>query len=318
MKAVILDGFATNPGDLSWAWLEKLCDLTVYDRTPAEKIVERSMGCEIIIVNKTPLTKETLEQLPDCRFIALQSTGYNIVDCEYARQRGIPVSNIPAYSTAAVAQMTFALLLELTNKVGLHNSAVKGGEWTECKDFCFWKAPLQELCGKVMGLIGYGQIGRKVADIAKALGMKVIAFTANPDKYADAKDISFTSLEKLLKTSDVVSLHCPLTPETTKIVNESSLELMKDGAYLINTSRGPVLDEEAVAAALKSGKLAGAGVDVLSTEPPAADNPLLACENCIITPHIAWAAFETRERLVSILKDNINAYLNGKPINTVN
>ncbi|MBQ2965047.1 MAG: D-2-hydroxyacid dehydrogenase [Clostridia bacterium] len=318
MKAVILDGFTTNPGDLSWNWLEEKCELTVYDRTPAEKIAERCMGYDIIITNKTPLTEETLSQLPDCKFIALLSTGYNVVDCKYAAARGIPVSNIPTYSTAAVAQLTFAVLLELTNKVALHNAAVKNGEWTDCADFCFWKAPLQELFGKTMGIIGFGKIGQAVASIAHAFGMKVIAHTANPDKYKDAENVVFTSLDELLEKADVVSLHCPLTDKTTGMVSSDFLGKMKKTAYLINTSRGPVLDEKAVAEALKNGVIAGAGVDVLSTEPPKADNPLLGCENCIITPHIAWAGFETRERLLGVLKENIFAFLDGKPINTVN
>lgn len=318
MKAVILDGFTTNPGDLSWNWLEEKCELTVYDRTPAEKIVERCEGCDIVITNKTPLTKETLAQLPDCRFIALLSTGYNVVDCEYAATRGIPVSNIPTYSTAAVAQLTFALILELTNSVAVHNTAVKNDEWTSCADFCFWKTPLQELFGKTIGIIGFGKIGQAVTNIAHAFGMKVVAYTANPDKYKDAQNVEFASLDTLLEKSDVVSLHCPLTEKTQGMVNADFLGKMKKTAYLINTSRGPVLDEEAVAKALKAGDIAGAGVDVLSTEPPKADNPLLGCENCIITPHIAWAGFETRERLLGVLKENIFAFLDGKPINTVN
>lgn len=318
MKAVILDGFTTNPGDLSWDWLEEKCELTVYDRTPAEKIAERCKGYDIVITNKTPLTKETLAQLPDCRFIALLSTGYNVVDCEYAATRSIPVSNIPTYSTAAVAQLTFALLLELTNHVAVHNTAVKNGEWTNCADFCFWKTPLQELYGKTMGIIGFGKIGQAVTNIAHAFGMKVVACTANPDKYKGAENVEFTSLDSLLERSDVVSLHCPLTDKTQGMVNADFLGRMKKTAYLINTSRGPVLDEEAVAKALKNGDIAGAGVDVLSTEPPRADNPLLGCENCLITPHIAWAGFETRERLLGVLKENIFAFLDGKPINTVN
>jgi len=289
MKAVILDGFTTNPGDQSWDWLKEKCELTVYDRTPADKIVERCKGCEIVITNKTPLTKETLAQLPGCKFIALLSTGYNIVDHVYAASRSIPVSNIPTYSTAAVAQLTFALLLELTNKVALHNSAVNGGEWTSCADFCFWKAPLEELLGKTMGIIGFGKIGQTVANIASAFGMKVLAHTANPDKYKDCKAVEFTELDELTRKSDVISLHCPLTEKTEGMVNADFLKKMKKTAYLINTSRGPVLDESAVANALKNGEIAGAGVDVLSTEPPKADNPLLGCENCIITPHIAWA-----------------------------
>lgn len=318
MKAVILDGFTTNPGDLSWNWLEEKCELTVYDRTPAEKIVERCEGCDIVITNKTPLTKETLAQLPECRFIALLSTGYNVVDCEYAATRGIPVSNIPTYSTAAVAQLTFALILELTNSVAVHNTAVKNGEWTSCADFCFWKTPLQELFGKTIGIIGFGKIGQAVTNIAHAFGMKVVAYTANPDKYKYTQNVEFASLDSLLERSDVVSLHCPLTEKTQGMVNADFLGKMKKTAYLINTSRGPVLDEDAVAKALKAGDIAGAGVDVLSSEPPKADNPLLVCENCIITPHIAWAGFETRERLLGVLKENIFAFLDGKPINTVN
>lgn len=318
MKAVILDGYTTNPGDLSWEWLENECELTVFDRTADEDIIPRCKGCDIIITNKTPLSKQTLEQLPECKFIALLSTGYNIIDCEYAASRGIPVSNIPAYSTAAVAQLTFAFILELCNKVAIHNTEVKQGRWSECKDFCFWKTPLQELYGKTFGIFGYGSIGRTVAGIAKAFGMNVVAHTANPDKYMNEKDVRFVSLDEMLKCSDIVSMHCPLTPKTQGIVNEEFIGKMKKTAYLINTSRGPVLDEEDVANALKSGRIAGAGVDVLSTEPPKADNPLLSCENCLITPHIAWAAFETRERLISILKENIFAFLDGKPINTVN
>ncbi|MBR6619298.1 MAG: D-2-hydroxyacid dehydrogenase [Clostridia bacterium] len=318
MKAVILDGYTTNPGDLSWEWLENVCELTVFDRTADEDIIPRCKGCDIIITNKTPLSKQTLEQLPECKFIALLSTGYNIIDCEYAASRGIPVSNIPAYSTAAVAQLTFAFVLELCNKVAIHNTEVKQGRWSECKDFCFWKTPLQELYGKTFGIFGYGSIGRTVAGIAKAFGMNVVAHTANPDKYKNEKDVRFVSLDEMLECSDIVSMHCPLTPKTQGIVNEEFISKMKKTAYLINTSRGPVLDEEAVAAALKSGRIAGAGVDVLSTEPPKADNPLLGCESCLITPHIAWAAFETRERLISILKENIFAFLDGKPINTVN
>lgn len=318
MKAVILDGYTTNPGDLSWDWLENACDLTVYDRTSHDAIIERCKGYDIIITNKTPLSKQTLEQLPECKFIALLSTGYNIIDCEYAASRNIPVSNIPAYSTAAVAQLTFAFILELCNKVAIHNAEVKQGRWSECKDFCFWRSPLQELYGKTFGIFGFGSIGRTVAKIAAAFGMNVIAHTANPDKYKNEKDVRFVSLDELLQESDIVSMHCPLTPQTQGIVNEEFLSKMKKTAYLINTSRGPVLDEEAVASALKSGRIAGAGVDVLSTEPPKSDNPLLSCDNCLITPHIAWAAFETRERLLSVLKQNIFAFLDGKPINTVN
>lgn len=318
MKAVILDGYTTNPGDLSWDWLKEKCELTVYDRTPFEETVNRCKGYDIIITNKTPLGRDVLEQLPDCKFIALLSTGYNIIDCEYAKERNIPVSNIPAYSTAAVAQLTFAFILELCNKVAIHNAEVKKGKWSECKDFCFWRSPLQELTGKTLGIVGFGSIGRAVARIGAAFGMTVVANTANPDKYKDVSDIEFVSLDELLEKADIVTLHCPLTPATTGMVNAEFIGKMKKTAYLINTSRGPVLDESAVADALKEGRIAGAGVDVLSTEPPKADNPLLYCENCLITPHIAWAAFETRQRLMATLKKNVNAFLNGKPINTVN
>lgn len=318
MKAVILDGFTTNPGDLSWDWLKEKCDLTVFDRTPADKIIERCAGCEIIITNKTPLRRETLEQLPDCRFIALLSTGYNVVDCDYAASRGIPVSNIPTYSTNAVAQLTFAMLLEFCNKPALHNQAVKNGEWTNCADFCFWKGSLEEVAGKTIGIFGFGKIGQTVARIANAFGMRVLACTANPAKYADVKDVTFVALEEMLPQADVVTMHCPLTPQTTGLVNKAFLDQMKPTAYLINTSRGPVLNEQDVADALNSGKIAGAAVDVLSTEPPKADNPLLKCDNCLITPHIAWAGFETRQRLMGVLQENVFAFLDGKPINTVN
>lgn len=318
MKAVILDGYTTNPGDLSWDWLKEKCELTVYDRTPFEETVNRCKGYDIIITNKTPLGRDVLEQLPDCKFIALLSTGYNIIDCEYAKERNIPVSNIPAYSTAAVAQLTFAFILELCNKVAIHNAEVKKGKWSECKDFCFWRSPLQELTGKTLGIVGFGSIGRAVAKIGAAFGMTVVANTANPDKYKNVSDVEFVSLNELLEKADIVTLHCPLTPATTGMVNAEFIGKMKKTAYLINTSRGPVLDESAVADALKEGRIAGAGVDVLSTEPPKADNPLLDCENCLITPHIAWAAFETRQRLMATLEKNVNAFLNGKPINTVN
>ena len=225
---------------------------------------------------------------------------------------------IPAYSTNAVAQLTFAFILELCNKVAIHNAEVKKGKWSECKDFCFWRSPLQELGGKTLGIIGFGSIGRAVAKIGSAFGMNVVAHTANPDKYKDVSDVSFVSLDELLGKADIVTLHCPLTPATTGMVNAEFIGKMKSSAYLINTSRGPVLNESDVAAALKNGRLAGAGVDVLSTEPPSSENPLLSCENCLITPHIAWAAFETRQRLISILEQNINAFLAGKPINMVN
>lgn len=318
MKIVLLDAYTTNPGDLSWDWLEEYGEFTVYDRTPREKVVERCRGAEIVVTNKTVLDREILEQLPDLKFIELLSTGYNVIDCDYARERGIPVCNIPAYSTAAVAQLTFALLLEMCNRVGLHNESVHSGEWADCADFCYWKAPLTELLGKTFGIIGFGKIGQAVASIAIAMGMNVLVYTPHPKKEFENKFLKFTALDELLEKSDVVSLHCPLTPQTERMVNAEFLAKMKRGAYLINTSRGPALDEQAVADALNSGKLAGAGMDVLAVEPPKKDNPLLTAKNCVITPHIAWAGLETRARLMKICRENFAAYFSGKPVHVVN
>lgn len=316
MKAVILDGYTTNPGDLSWDWLNKFGEYTAHEFTTHDEIVERSRDCEIVITNKTPLGKDVLSQMPKLKYIGLLSTGYNVVDCDFAASLGVPVVNIPTYSTAAVAQLTFALLFELTNKVGMHNDAVKNGEWTNGRHFCFWKAPLVELLDKTFGIVGYGKIGKTVSNAAKAFGMKVSVYTPHPP--AENGDVNYVSLDELLKSSDVVSMHCPLTPDTTQMVNADFLSKMKSTAYLINTSRGAVVDEQALAAALHSGKIAGAAVDVLSTEPPKADNPLLACNNCIITPHIAWAGFETRARLMKICEENLQAFIDGKPQNVVN
>lgn len=318
MKIVLLDAYTTNPGDLSWDWLEEYGEFTVYDRTPREKVVERCRGAEIVVTNKTVLDREILEQLPDLKFIELLSTGYNVIDCDYARERGIPVCNIPAYSTAAVAQLTFALLLEMCNRVGLHNESVHSGEWANCADFCYWKAPLTELLDKTFGIIGFGKIGQAVASIAIAMGMNVLVYTPHPKKEFENKFLKFTALDELLEKSDVVSLHCPLTPQTERMVNAEFLAKMKQGAYLINTSRGPALDEQAVADALNSGKLAGAGMDVLAVEPPKKGNPLLTAKNCVITPHIAWAGLETRARLMKICRENFAAYFSGKPVHVVN
>lgn len=318
MKIVLLDAYTTNPGDLSWDWLGEYGEFTVYDRTPREKVVERCRGAEIVVTNKTVLDREILEQLPDLKFIELLSTGYNVIDCDYARERGIPVCNIPAYSTAAVAQLTFALLLEMCNRVGLHNESVHSGDWADCADFCYWKAPLTELLDKTFGIIGFGKIGQAVATIAIAMGMNVLVCTPHPKKEFENEFLKFASLNELLEKSDVVSLHCPLTPQTERMVNAEFLAKMKQGAYLINTSRGPALDEQAVADALNSGKLAGAGMDVLAVEPPRSDNPLLTAKNCVITPHIAWAGLETRARLMEICRENFAAYFSGKPVHVVN
>ena len=319
MKLVILDGYAENPGDLSWDWLENLVDeYEVYDYTPPELTLARSRGADILVSNKTVLPAEIIDALPDLKCILVLATGFNVVDGKAARARGIPLCNIPAYSTDGVAQLVFALLLELTTHVGLHNDSVKAGDWTRCRHFCYWKTPLCELHGKTFGIVGFGRIGKAVAQIANAMGMRVLAASPHTRFYDGFGSVAFTDLETLLKESDVVSLHCPLTPDTTGLVNESFLQKMKKTAFLINTSRGPVVDEAALAAALQTGEIAGAGVDVLSTEPPKADNPLLGCETCVITPHIAWASFEARSRLMEIFRGNVEAFLHGAPTNVVN
>ena len=317
MKIVMLDAYTTNPGDLSWDEFKTLGDLTIYDRTPSDKIIERAEEADILITNKTPVTKEIIDCLPKLKFIALMSTGYNIVDYVYLKEKGIPVSNIPSYSTDAVAQLVMSFILELAMNVGLHSESVKNGDWADCADFCYWKAPLTELTEKTLGIFGLGKIGKAVAERAKAFGMNVVAYT--PRIHGDEPDfIKLVSLDEMLNLSDIISMHCPLTPETEGVVNRDFISKMKDGAYFINTSRGTVVDEYALADALNSGKLGGAGLDVLSTEPPKKDNPLLSTKNCFITPHIAWASFETRKRLVSILYNNIQAFIDGKPQNVIN
>ncbi len=314
MKICVLDGFTTNPGDLSWDWLKELGDCNIYDRTPEELVAQRTEGCEIVITNKTPLRKELLESLTNLKYIGLLSTGYNIVDWEFCREKGIPVCNIPSYSTSAVAQLVFALILEHTNAVAVHSHSVHSGEWSACKDFCYWKTNLTELDGKTLGIIGFGKIGKAVAKIASAFGMNVVANTNHPSEY---ENVEFCEKDELLRRSDFVSLHCPLTPATQGMVNAEFLAKMKKSAVLINTSRGQVVDENALADALKNGVISGAGLDVLETEPPKSDCPLFGLKNCYITPHIAWAGFETRERLMRICRENINAFLNGSPINIV-
>ena len=314
MKITVLDGYTENPGDLSWEWLETLGECTIFDRTPAELIAERTKDCDIIITNKTPLRRELLETLGSLKYIGLLSTGYNIVDWEYCKEKGIPVCNIPSYSTSAVAQLVFALILEITNSVGIHSESVHSGEWSACKDFCYWKTPLTELNGKTLGIIGFGKIGKAVAKIALAFGMKVVASTNHPEPL---ENIEFCSKDELLAKSDFVSLHCPLTPLTEGMVNADFLSKMKPSAVLINTSRGQVVDEDALADALRNGRIAGAGLDVLSAEPPKAENPLFGLKNCFITPHIAWAGFETRERLMKICRENVEAFLNGALQNIV-
>lgn len=317
MKIVMLDAYTTNPGDLSWDFMNEYGEVTIYDRTASDKIIERAKEADIIITNKTPITKEIIDCLPNLKFIALMSTGYNVVDYMYLKEKNIPVSNIPSYSTDAVAQLVMSFILELAMNVGLHSQSVKKGEWSECADFCYWKTPLTELSGKTLGIFGLGKIGRAVAERAKAFGMNIVAYA--PRIHGDEPDyITLLPLEEMLAVSDVVSMHCPLTPETEGIVNDEFITKMKDGAYFINTSRGTVVNEKALADALNSEKLGGAGLDVLSTEPPQTDNPLLKAKNCFITPHIAWASFETRERLVGILRENIKAFISGNPQNVIN
>ena len=317
MKIVILDGYCENPGDLSWESLEALGELTVYDRTAPEDVIARIGDADIVYTNKTPIPETAFAACPNIKLVSVLATGYNIVDCAAARKRGIPVCNVPGYSTASVAQLTFALLLELCHHVGHHSDAVHAGRWTSSKDFCFWDYPLVELDGKTLGIIGFGTIGRAVGKIARAMGMQVLATGSRPTE--EGRQIAeYVELEELLQRSDVISLHCPLFPATAGIINKDNITKMKDGAMLINTARGGVIVEQDVTDALNSGKLAGAAMDVVSAEPIAADNPLLQAKNCIITPHIAWAPLEARQRIMSISTDNLKAFLAGAPIHVVN
>ncbi|RCX18312.1 glycerate dehydrogenase [Anaerobacterium chartisolvens] len=318
MKIVVLDGYALNPGDLSWHGFEKHGELTVYDRTLPHETVDKIGDAEIIFTNKTLITKEIFDKCPSIKFVGVLATGYNVVNTEYARLKGIPVTNIPAYSTGAVAQFAIALLLELCHRIGDHSNSVKSGEWSNCADFCYWKYPLIELSGKTMGIIGFGRIGRATAKIAQALGMKILAYNERIREDMQDGGMKYVPLDELFAESDVVSLHCPLFPSTQGLINKNSISKMKDGAMLINTSRGPLVVEQDLADALNSGKLAGAAVDVVSTEPIPSDNVLLKARNCIITPHIAWAPKESRIRLMNIAVDNLAAFLSGSPINVVN
>lgn len=315
MKIVILDGNALNPGDLSWDGFEQLGDVTLFDRTPKDLVVSRIGDAEILITNKVTITREILNQCPNLKYIGVLATGYNIIDTKACTEKSIVVTNIPSYSTSAVAQAVFAYILEYTNGVHSHNTSVQKGDWCTSKDFCYWTHPLIELANKTIGIIGYGSIGQQVAKIATAFGMEVLAYSRTPSKItAPAKNVS---LEFLLQNADFISLHAPLTPETTHLINEDTLKLVKKGSMLINTARGPLVDEVAVAKALKSGNLSAFAADVLSTEPMTKDCPFLGCKNTIITPHVAWAGFETRQRLMNIAVDNLKAFLSGKPQNQV-
>lgn len=316
MKIVILDAYAANPGDLSWDEFAALGDLTVYDRTAQEDAAARIGDAEVVFINKVRLTDEIFAACPNLKLVSILATGYNIVDLAAAKRRGITVCNVPGYSTRAVVQMTFALLLEICQQVGLHSGAVHTGRWQTCPDFCFWDRPLIELDGKTMGIVGYGAIGSAVGTVAQALGMKLLV-TARHEKPVP-EGARFVSLPELLAQSDVVSLHCPQTAENARMIDAGALAQMKDGAILLNTARGGLLDEQAVADALRSGKLLAAGMDVVSAEPIHADNPLLTAPNCFLTPHIAWAPLETRRRLQAISAENLRAFLEGKPQNVVN
>ncbi|WP_145947423.1 D-2-hydroxyacid dehydrogenase [Paenibacillus sp. Y412MC10] len=318
MNIVVLDGHTLNPGDLSWDELGKLGSVTVYERTPAGLIQERIGNAEIVLTNKTPLTREVLEAAENLRYVGVLATGYNVVDIEAAAARGITVTNVPAYGTESVAQFVFALLLELCHQIGRHGDSVRSGDWAKAVDFSYTLTPQIELWGKTMGIVGYGRIGRQVARLAEAFGMRVLV-SGREGKAGGNEDsgVRRVPLEQLLAESDVVSLHCPLTAETEGLINRERLALMKPSAFLINTARGGLLQEQDVADALNEGRLAGAALDVLAAEPPAADHPLVHAPRCIITPHMAWAAVEARERLMSIAAGNVAAFLEGRPVNTV-
>ncbi|RIV27662.1 D-2-hydroxyacid dehydrogenase [Fibrisoma montanum] len=316
MTIVYPDAYTLNPGDLDWAPLQALGDVVFYNHTPADKLAERINEADAILVNKTRLDRSLLQQLPRLKYIGVTATGYDIIDVAAAREQGIVVTNVKGYSTDSVAQQTFALLLELTNHAGLHNESVHAGEWVKSPDFCYWRTPLVELSGKTLGLVGYGDIGRKVAEIGRAFGMNVLVNRRHPTQ-ASADGVRFVDIETVFSESDVVSLHCPATPETIGLVNYHLMAKMKPTAYLINTSRGSLFNEPEVADALNQGLIAGAGIDVLSVEPPKADNPLLTAKNCLITPHVSWATFEARQRLLARVVQNLQAFLDGSPINVV-
>ena len=317
MKIVVLDGYTENPGDLSWDGLRALGELIVYDRTRPEEAASRIQDAEIIVTNKVPITRALLEQCPGIRYVSVLATGYNVVDLKATAERGIPVSNVPAYSTAAVGQFTIGMLLEICCQIGFHDRSVHDGDWASCPDFSYWKTPLIELAGKTMGIIGFGRIGRQTGAIAKAMGMRVLATGSRPCDEGNAI-AEYVDLDTVLRQSDVISLHCPLFPETTGIINKDSIAKMKDGVIILNMARGPLIVEEDLAQALNSGKVYAAGMDVVSQEPIRADNPLLTAKNCFLTPHIAWASRECRQRIMEITEQNIRSFLDGNVQNRVN
>lgn len=320
VQIVCLDGYTLNPGDIGWGPFEAIGQLTVHDRTPDNQIVQRATVAPHVLTNKTPLSAETIASLPEMKYVGVLATGYNIVDLEAAGQRGIVVTNIPTYGTDSVAQHSAALMLELTRHTAAHNKAVHEGQWSRCPDFCFALAPITELTGQTLGIVGLGRIGMALAKIAQAMGMRLVAHDAVQlsAEQLDGLPVQYIELDELFKQADVISLHCPLTPQTDRLVNAKRLATMKPTAVLINTSRGPLIDHGALAKALVDGTIAGAALDVLETEPPPTDNPLFEAPNCIITPHIAWYATAARQRLMQIAADNLNAFLDGQPANVVN
>lgn len=318
MKIAILDGYTENPGDLSWTPFEELGELTVYERTASAQAAARIGNAEIVLVNKTLLPAEVFDMCPKLRYVGVLATGYNVVDTVAAREHGVPVCNIPAYGTEAVAQFAIALLLEICCRVGLHDASVHAGDWTEAPDWCYWKAPLIELCGKTMGIVGYGRIGRATGRIAQSLGMSVLACDAHEDPSLTGPAMRYAPLDEVFANADVLALHCPLLPETEGLVCRETIARMKDGVIILNNSRGGLIVEEDLAAALRSGKVYAAGLDVAGSEPISRDSPLLTAPGCILTPHISWAPRETRQRLMEIAAENLRCFLAGNPINVVN
>lgn len=318
MKIVVLDGYTLNPGDISWDGFERLGDLVCYDRTPEDRIDERIDDADVVITNKTPISRATIESRPNLRYIGLLATGYNVVDVHAAREKGITVTNVPTYGTAAVAQFVFALLLELCHRVGYHADTVRQGRWANSEDWCYWDYPLNELDGQTIGIIGFGRIGQRVADIAVAFGMNVLAYDETVRKELENDKVSYVGLDELLTRSDVISLHVPLFDSTKGMINTSSIARMKDGVIVINTSRGPLVVEEDIIQALTSGKVGGYGTDVVTVEPIPAGSPLPSTENCLVTPHIAWAPKAARKRLMAIASANLESFVKGTPVNVVN
>lgn len=318
MKTVVLDGYTLNPGDLTWEGFEKLGEVVVYDRTPASEVTSRIGDADIVLANKVPITRENMDAAPNLKYIGVLATGYNVIDVDAAKEKGIIVTNIPTYGTTSVAQFAIAMLLEICHHVAHHSDAVHEGRWESNPDWCFWDYPLIELAGKTMGVIGFGRIGQNTAKIAQALGMNILAFDnyQNPELVSDT--CKYASLDELYKNSDVIALHCPLFPSTEGMINKDSIAKMKDGVIILNNSRGPLIVEEDLRDALNSGKIYAAGLDVVSTEPIKGDNPLLQAKNCFITPHISWAPKESRQRLMDIAVNSLIAFLDGNPINVVN